>query len=228
MNKIEFEAIEKFLKASSVEKLIKNKAAYGLPLIVSDVPGEWQDKFRAHGFCEYARYQDYWLEELIPPGAEYNDYSFLQPEECAAASELTAACRGQSRGFEGETPEWFSLWLRGEEEGQRACRCRNAAVLTHKTNGKIDGISCTATYAHGSEKGAVIWLRELAVHPDFQGWGIGRKLLAQTLRYGAEHGARRAFLHTDTQNAAAIHIYTDAGFRPREGEEQTDMIWRKV
>lgn len=137
-------------------------------------------------------------------------------------------CRGKSRGFEGETPDWFASWLRGEEAGQIACGCRNPAVLVHRINGGITGISCTATYSHDSEKGAVVWVRELAVHPDFQGKGIGQKLLNQTLQYGLAHRTKRAFLHADTLNASAIHIYTKAGFQPRDGEGQLDMIWRKI
>jgi ribosomal protein S18 acetylase RimI-like enzyme len=67
----------------------------------------------------------------------------------------------------------------------------------------------------------------IAVHPDFQRRGIGHKLLMQTLQYGAEHGAKRAFLHADIENTAALRIYADAGFSPEEGCGQLDMIWRK-
>ena len=64
----------------------------------------------------------------------------------------------------------------------------------------------------------------MAVHPNYQGRGIGIKLLMQTLQYGTNHGAKRAFLHVDTQNTAAIRIYLNAGFIPRKHEKQIDMI----
>jgi len=103
-----------------------------------------------------------------------------------------------------------------------------ALLLTavHRENKKIVGVACAATYAHSSDKGAVVWVRELAVHPDFRRQGIGKRLLLQTLQYGAQHEAVRAFLHVDVQNIAAIHIYESVGFTPQEGEKQIDMIWR--
>ena len=222
MIKMEFQAIEEKLKSFGVLKTIGEIANTNCQLIISAIPDNWYDDFRRKGFDEYAVFQDYWIDTLIAPGECYNDYEFLDKNDCAAASEITFACRGQSRGFEGEPPDWFSNWLDGEEG------LNNTAVLVHKINGNITGISCTATYAHDSEKGIVVWVRMMAVHPDCQGQGIATKLLMQTLQYGAEHGAKRAFLHTDTQNTNAIKMYLKAGFQPRIDEKQIfDMIWRE-
>jgi len=215
VEKVEFEAIKEQINTSGISKTL---AKYENPIIVSGIPENLQDSFHKHGFAEYAVFQDYWIDALIPPGEQYNDYVFLHNDECVAASEISITCRGKSRGFEGGTPGWFSNWLHGEEGLQ------NSAILIYKSNGHIAGFSCTATYAHDSEKGAVVWVRMMAVHPNYQGRGIGAKLLMQTLQYGAEHGAKRAFLHTDTQNTAAIKIYLNAGFQPREDEKQIDMI----
>jgi len=225
MKKIEFDTIEAALETSGVEQVINDILTPGDPLIIAEVPEEWQNAFRSHGFVEYAHYQDHWLDAITPPDDLYGDYQLMGAEDCTVASEISIACRGLSRGFEGEPPEWFEEWLRGDEEGQSAAGCRNAAAIVHRMNGVIAGFACTATYAHDSARGAVVWIRMLAVHPGFQGQGIGRKLLMQTLQYGADHGAMRAFLHVDLQNAAAIHLYTDVGFLPKVGEEQVDMIW---
>jgi len=120
-------------------------------IVITGVPDTWHEAFYAHGFHEYAVFQDYWLEK-IPPGIAYGDYEFLRMDDCSAASEITAACRGQSRGFEGETPEWFALWLHGKEEGQINSECKNPAILVHRENKKIVGIACAATYAHNNDK----------------------------------------------------------------------------
>lgn len=223
MKRVDFELI----KESGIAKLISDNTL-DKPLIVSGIPDEWKKQFYSHGFIDYAQYNDYWIENLTLAGDKYNNYEYLKLEDCAAASQITILCRGKSRGFEGETPDWFASWLRGEETGQIDCGCQNNAVLIHKINSSIIGICCTAIYAHDSEKGAVVWVRELAVHPDFQGNGIGQNLLNQTLQYGYEHGAKRAFLHADTLNFAAIHIYAKAGFQPRDGQGQLDMIWGEI
>ena len=220
MHKFEFQSIAKKLKISGIENFIANNMAADAALVVSGVPALWQGRFRSHGFAVYAQYHDYWIDTLIAPGRAYSDFNFLPEADCAAASEVTVACRGRSRGFEGESPQWFMEWLRGEND------LHNPAVLIRRMNNRIAGLACTATYAHGSKRGAVAWVRLMAVHPDFQGRGIGKTLLMQTLQYGAEHGAKRAFLHADTENPAALRIYKSAGFLPRKGEGQTDMIWK--
>ncbi|MCL1793956.1 MAG: GNAT family N-acetyltransferase [Oscillospiraceae bacterium] len=221
MNKIEFDEIKETIEASGIENMIAEQTINHSSLIVSFVPDIWKKDFRSHGFTVYAQYHDYWIDKLTSPGSAYGGFDFLREEDCGIASEISVACRGQSRGFEGEPPEWFADWLRGEDG------MNNSVVLVRRINNRIVGISCTATYAHDSEKGAVVWVRMLAVHPDFQGRGIGKNLLLQTLQYGVEHGAKRAFLHADVENTTAICIYTNAGFTSRGGEGQIDMIWRE-
>ena len=222
MNKVDFDTIEEKIKTEGITKFIADQKVNGYPLVVSGVPDLRQDDFLSHGFTIYAQYHDYWIDSLLSPGSEYGDFDFLNENDCGIASEISVACRRQSRGFEGEPPEWFAEWLIGEEG------FHNNAVLVSKINNRIVGISCTATYAHDSEKGAVVWVRMIAVHPDFQGRGIGKKLLFQTLQYGVEHGAKRAFLHADAENVPALKIYSNAGFIPQRGEGQIDMIWRKI
>ncbi len=66
----------------------------------------------------------------------------------------------------------------------------------------------------------VIWLildeahiANVAVHPDFRGLGIGRKLLAYTILKAYEEGARQFFLEVRRGNLAAQKIYRDLGFK---------------
>jgi len=225
MRKIDFESIEDTLKESGLTAVLAEAAADAQPrpLVIAEIPEEWWAEFRSFGFTEYVDYRDLWLNQLTPDETQ-RDYDFLQMAEYLAAYDVYAACEGQSRGFEGYAPEWFLSWLRGEDAGLQPMGGRDAAILVHRVNGRVVGISCTATYAHGHEKGAVVWERMLAVHPEFQGRGIGRKLLLQTHQYGVEHGASRCFLAVDSLNANAARLYADVGFRPREGERQVDMI----
>ena len=218
MIKIDFHDIEEKLKSSSLTEVLAENKQADYPLVITGIPQNWHEQFKTQGFDEYAVFQDYWIDSLTSPGKEYSDYEFLHSDDCHIASEISISCRGCSRGFEGEPPEWFSEWLQGEDW------LKDTAVLLHKSNNRIAGISCAATYAHDSEKGTVVWVRMMAVHPDFHGQGIGTKLLMQTLQYGFEHGAKRAFLHVDTENTHAIKMYLKAGFQPRADEMQVDMI----
>jgi ribosomal-protein-alanine N-acetyltransferase len=52
----------------------------------------------------------------------------------------------------------------------------------------------------------------IAVHPDYRGRGIGRKLLAVALREAIENGAVEAMLEVRANNLAAQALYRDFGF----------------
>lgn len=83
---------------------------------------------------------------------------------------------------------------------------------------------CVATYDYQSEKGPIVWIREIAVNPRFQNKGIGRRLIIKALSYGKKYRATRAFLAADENNVSAIHLYTSIGFLPGDNESQIDML----
>jgi len=124
MNKIDFETIEEKIKTNGTAMLLSGNTEVNRPLIISGVPITWHNDFITHGFNEYCQYHDYFIETLTVLGTEYDNPDYLNENECVDASKLTIACRGQSRGFESETPEWFSLWLCGQEKGQLDCGCQ--------------------------------------------------------------------------------------------------------
>jgi len=157
-------------------------------------------------------YHDFWIRELLPEYKFTGNYEYLRDNERYEVTVVSLSCKGQSRGFIGENEQWFREWLKGEEKGQIDLGATDCVVLTHKIDGKTAGISCTCIYGHDWEKGAVVWVRMLAVIPEFQRQGIGRNLLMQTLQYGIEHGAKRAFLAVDLTNANAVKLYENVGF----------------
>ena len=89
---------------------------------------------------------------------------------------------------------------------------------------EIAGIVCTGTYGHESKDGAVVWIREVAVKPKYQGQGIGRILVSQALQYGKQCGASRAFLAVDEENSGAIHLYESLGFVASKEAGEINMI----
>ena len=66
---------------------------------------------------------------------------------------------------------------------------------------------------------AVLWLivdevhiATLAVHPDFRGRGLGKRLLAYALLVAGKEGACKAFLEVRAGNFTAQKLYKDFGF----------------
>jgi ribosomal-protein-alanine N-acetyltransferase len=66
---------------------------------------------------------------------------------------------------------------------------------------------------------AVVWIivdeahiATLAIHPDFRGYGFGKKLLAETLLQSIQRGAVVATLEVRENNLLAQQMYTKFGF----------------
>jgi ribosomal-protein-alanine N-acetyltransferase len=52
----------------------------------------------------------------------------------------------------------------------------------------------------------------LCIHPDWQGRGLGRKLIQMLLKISRRHGAETAFLEVRESNRAALALYQQMGF----------------
>ncbi|MEN8233420.1 MAG: GNAT family N-acetyltransferase [Actinomycetota bacterium] len=59
---------------------------------------------------------------------------------------------------------------------------------------------------------AISYLQRLAVHPDWQGRGMGRSLIRASARMASAAGSRAVILNTQTDNSAAIDLYESEGF----------------
>jgi len=193
------------------------------PCLITFVPEEWITEFEKAGFVVCAAFCDYFMESLEGV-SECGEPEFLKEDECKEAADVTIACRGQSRGFHGETPEWIREWINTPGDTDDDLEYLHRAILTERNEqAEIVGIVVTALYGFESEKGAVSWIREAAVKPEYQRKGIARKLITQALYYGKNHGAKRAFLAADECNIHAIHLYESIGFRARK-DKQINMI----
>jgi ribosomal-protein-alanine N-acetyltransferase len=78
---------------------------------------------------------------------------------------------------------------------------------------------CSVDSGHGH-------LVRMAVHPTWQGQGIGTRLLADAMRFFQEAGARRITLNTQEENERAQWLYQRFGFR-LVGREAV-ALWRDL
>lgn len=179
---------------------------------------------KEEGFEIFGVWRDYFNEDIAAYGEEQG-LTPLTEDGYARASQITLACKNQSRGFMGQTAEWIAGWMKNANQKPGENEIRDATILTHSENGEMAGIICLGIYGHESERGAILWIRELAVHPDYQRRGIATKLLRQGLGYGAMHGAKRSFLAADELNAGALKIYERLGF-VRDGDEHETALYK--
>ncbi|MEG0013224.1 MAG: GNAT family N-acetyltransferase [Cellulosilyticaceae bacterium] len=214
--------------SNTAEALISSIETGRDNVLLTFIPEDWVVELEKMGFQIFAKWNDYFMEDIscITDGVKSR---FLDKADCQRASAVTLSCKGQSRGFTGQTAAWMSIWLKGNEDSKIDEGKKNNAIIVHKNNeGEIVGVVCVATYAHQSDKGPIVWIREVAVIPEYQRQGIARSLILQALSYGKRHGATRAFLAADECNKHAIHLYESIGFVGDRDEVQIDMCLLKM
>ena len=99
-------------------------------------------------------------------------------------------------------PQWH--YSERELAHMLATGCR-LIVAVHAD--QIVGYSCVEA------QGDVGHIARLAVHPLWQGLGIGRQLLLDAMHYLRSAGVIRISLNTQATNRRAIHLYEDLHFR---------------
>ncbi|MDR3011695.1 MAG: ribosomal protein S18-alanine N-acetyltransferase [Chitinispirillales bacterium] len=84
----------------------------------------------------------------------------------------------------------------------------NSMFLTMEQpqNGKIIGFACIASILEE------IQINNIAIHPDYQGRGLGPMLINHALAKAAAEGASHAYLEVRESNIPAIKAYEKCGF----------------
>lgn len=208
-----------FWACNSLSNLIEginelSKEITDCEIMLEFIPPEFTEGFEKANFSITSEWIDFWLEDLQSLNWDTSAAVEIRPlsiEESQAAADVTKSCRGVSRGFYGEEPEFIREWLEGEEN----------EIFAAVKNDIIIGI-CMMSIYQGS-RGKVAWLRELAVKPEYQHQGIGRSLAGAGLEWGRDRGAELSFLATDVQNTHSINLYKKLGYAPKDGRGQINM-----
>lgn len=117
--------------------------------------------------------------------------------------------------LDGPGPDWLSVLAtaeyqgaarRAEKEGTPPLLARPATWLVLR----VDGVP--AACGHAVADGSLCGIFDLAVRPEFQRRGLGRRLLHALAGWGANQGASRSWLQVAPANRAALRVYEAAGF----------------
>jgi ribosomal-protein-alanine N-acetyltransferase len=76
----------------------------------------------------------------------------------------------------------------------------------------------TVGYLFSNRQGNIGHLNRVAVHPDYQGRGIGARLLVEAIEFFRMEKVKAITLNTQKDNTVSQHLYRHFGFRPM-GEE---------
>lgn len=92
------------------------------------------------------------------------------------------------------------------DEDMVAGRFAQGPLWVAEANGRIVGSVSLSTESEG------LYVRSMAVLPEFQGLGIGHKLLDALHEYAAKIGTRRIFLYTVPFQLGARELYEKHGY----------------
>lgn len=135
-----------------------------------------------------------------------------RPDDADAVREVVHAAYGAYGALLGRTP--FPMLT------DQAAAIRDHEVWVLEDDGLIVGvIDLIPRDDH-------LWVDNVAIHPDRQGHGHGRRLLAHAEDRARDHGLATMGLLTNERYAANLAMYTRYGYREthREPREGTDLV----
>jgi len=141
-----------YFATDDFEALVKRIADMTGKLRLHFVPREFATLLSEIGFIEWGEYVDFFntdLSKMVMGLNNLDEAEYLGVDDCDEVSTISKKCMLQSRGFEGETPEWFAQWLNENK------------VIIQRRDFAIAGYCCVSIY----NEGTTLWIREIAVDP---------------------------------------------------------------
>jgi GNAT superfamily N-acetyltransferase len=105
--------------------------------------------------------------------------------------------------------DWEEFWTEYRQFIGSAAYDGQRDLLVRSPDGRA-AAACTIWF---DPVNAVGLFEPVGTHPDFQGKGLGKAVMAEGLRRMKAAGMRRAIVGFDPNNAAALALYTSMGFQ---------------
>ncbi|QWS32447.1 GNAT family N-acetyltransferase [Curtobacterium aetherium] len=116
---------------------------------------------------------------------------------------------------------WITTFFTLEDEDRRLLGdpeqhivAPGGVVLVARIGSTVVG--CVGLAPHGEH---AFELLKMAVDPDHQGHGTGRRLIRAAIDRARDLGARRVLLETNSRLTSAVHLYETSGFRHLGADE---------
>jgi len=180
-----------FLEACTVKL-----RSLGAPAVISPpLPGSAQRSWRAAGYEEFLRLALMRLD--LHATLSCPDHLIVE----AARDDLDPLLRIDRAAF----PRFWRFDHLGLQEALDATTKSRVFV--------VRGPECDpVAYAVVGYGHAISYLQRVAVHPDWQGQGMGRSLVRAAARSARDAGSHAMLLNTQLDNAIAIHLYEREGY----------------
>jgi len=178
---------------------------------VNFISHEYKNALEKICFVTLCEFMDYWNKDLTKLQSKFSDsleIKYLDINECKLASVISKKCINLSRGFLGESEEWYKDWIK-----------ENKIIKILESN-TIIGYCCVSIYSDGT----VLWIREIAIDPEYQRKGYGRKLFEHALVYGIKNNVKKIFWAVDKLNKNAIELYKEYEFICEDENGELQMI----
>lgn len=185
-------------------------------IFIEFIPSEFVSSMEELGFTVANEWVDFWTKDLQGAKVSLLKFEGIRPmkvNEYEKVGKALRSCAGCSREFYGESDQWIKEWNEAE----------NSCILVAEVNNELIGACCLNIYGFDSEKGTVLWLREIGVSPKYQGKGIGYALIEKAFQWGKENGAKCSFLACDAENYNGIKLYEKFGYKRNEERGQINM-----
>ena len=110
---------------------------------------------------------------------------------------------------------WLTAFFRVEAKDEATLTDSEGTILARAGQillANIAGrtVGCVALLSMGNDAYEVA---KMAVTPEAQGRGVGRRLLEAAVAWARDQGARRLYLESNARLGPALHLYESTGFR---------------
>lgn len=181
-----------------------------------------QLRTRDRRFTVMVQIQDYWLKSALVRGGfeqvdqvRYYKYTRLEVPPAPAPAHLAPVSPSQLAAVAQLDAQAFPpIWHMGE--GELAGLLFGGRMRTAWLDGQLAGyaaVSLHAAFDDPDTSGPSAFLARLAVHPQAQGKGVGRQLLADSIAYAYGQHHRPVYLNTQVSNQQSQRLYEGVGFR---------------